>query len=72
MDEYHRKLPRQPDEATGHIYPYNFHGIAIFETHAQKVLVEALEFSAIFLFMSGVAIAIFKLKLPLDQKRTMY
>jgi hypothetical protein len=51
---WYETLPRNPVVSTGNIYPYNFHGIAIYLTHAQQMTVKALEVAAFVLFLSAV------------------
>ena len=65
QETYFDKLPRQPNAATGHVYPYNYHGIVLYETRDEQRRLEFMEYAAGFLSAAGVFIAIFKLKIGL-------
>ena len=60
---YLDSLPRSPNVAEGRIYAFNYHGLVFYQTHAEKVRLEALLYGAIFLAAAGLSIAAFKLKM---------
>jgi hypothetical protein len=68
MDYYYRTLPQIPDAATGHIYPYNFHGFVIYETHGQFTLENVLSSSSMYLFCLVFLFGVWKLKWPAIKK----
>jgi hypothetical protein len=68
MDYYYKTLLRIPDTVTGHIYPYNFHGFVIYETHKQFILENALSYSSIGLFCIVFLFGVWKLKWPALKK----
>jgi hypothetical protein len=59
-------LPRNPVVASGNIYPYNFHGIAIYLTHREQTTVVALETAAVVFFLTGVAFDIARRKVQIQ------
>jgi hypothetical protein len=60
---YLDSLPRFPNVAEGRIYPFNYHGLVFYQTHAEKLRLDALLYAAIFLVAAGLSIAAFKLKM---------
>jgi hypothetical protein len=68
MDYYYKTLPRNPDLTTGHTYPYNFHGIIIYETHSQFTLKNALSTSSMYLVILVFFFGFWKLKWPVLKK----
>ncbi len=51
---WYEVLSRSPAGASGNIYPYNFHGIALYLTHRQQTTVQVLEVAAFAFFLVGI------------------
>jgi hypothetical protein len=67
---YLNELPRTPDVPAGRIYPFNYHGFVFYQTHAEKLRLDALLYSFILLAACGLLIAGFKLKMLKLQERS--
>jgi hypothetical protein len=63
--QYIETLPRQPNPSVGRIYPYNYHGIVLWRTLAEKTRVNLLEYLSFVLFLAGALIADLKCKVSL-------
>jgi len=61
--DYLNRLPHSPNVADGRIYPFDYHGLVFYQTHAEKVRLDALLYAAIVLAAVGLSIAAFKLKM---------
>lgn len=62
--QYIDTLPRHPNPSIGRIYPYNYHGIVLWQTLAEKTQVNSLEYVSFILFLGGALIAVLKCKVP--------
>lgn len=58
-DDYFNSLPRSPDPKTGHIYPDNFHGIAVYETREERIRLYAVEYPSFALSVVGIILGLF-------------
>ena len=67
--QYIKTLPRSPNPSIGRVYPYNYHGIVLWRSRAEKRTVDSLEYLSVFLFLGGALIAVLKCKVPLTVER---
>ena len=48
--QYIETLPRNPNQSIGRVYAYNYHGIVLWRSRAEKRAVDSLEYLSVFLF----------------------
>ena len=61
-DQYALKLSREPDPATGSVYPLNWHNITVYQTRDQRNWLYEIRFSSFALFVAGAVITAFHTK----------
>jgi hypothetical protein len=57
---YYEAHPRQADPSTGRTYPYNYHGIVVYQTRNEQRLLDGLFVVPFFLAGAGILISVVK------------